>query len=748
MRRTIVLTAVVAALFPAPFLQAETDGHPDIQIKRSAGAITVDGDLSDPGWAGAARVDQWWETNPGDNLEPKVKSVGYLTYDDKFFYAAFEFSDPDPTTVRAPYGDHDNVSGNLDDYAGVILDTRNDGKTAMMFLANPRGIQYDAISDDTTGNEDNSPDFYWDSAGRITKTGWTLEIRIPFSSLRYNQGDPQAWGILLYRNRPRDRRYQMFANKIPRGSNCFICNEDKLVGLSGLPSGSHLVAAPYVTARLEQTPREGLGKLQSKNLETDAGLDSKWNPTADTAVDLTLNPDFSQVESDATAISTNERFAIFYPEKRPFFLEGVELFNTPLRAVYTRTITAPRWGLRSTGKFSSNAYTLLIAQDRGGGLVVLPGPSGSDFANQDFSSTVGIGRLRHDFGKSFVSGLFTDRENQGGGHNRVFGPDFQWRSGSQTLTGQLLISDTVTPNRPTVTDQWMGQKLSSHAGDLSWKFNSPKVDLYTEYVDFGNGFRADDGFIPQVGFRENFGEGGYTFRPKGIFSRVRTFALADYQSNTDGQLLFREVSFGSSFDARYNINGRFRMSYVRVRSGNLTLPRRQLRYALSASPNRFVSGEVSGWVGEEVDFVRSRLGRGANIALSGTLRPTDHLAFELSSSLLFLNVIPDEGPRDEYHRLFTAQVERLRTTYTFSSKAFLRLITQNVRNRNNPTLYKSDDVRRRSGSVTDSLLVAYKLNFQTVIYVGLGDSNSLTEENHLKANDRQLFMKLSYAFQR
>ncbi|HVT05603.1 MAG TPA: carbohydrate binding family 9 domain-containing protein, partial [Thermoanaerobaculia bacterium] len=221
MRKTVLLAGACAALLFPLFAEAETDGHAKIQVQRAAGSISVDGDLSDPGWAGAARVDQWWETNPGDNTEPKVKSVGYLTYDDKFFYAAFEFSDPEPSKVRAPYGDHDNVSGNLDDYAGVILDTRNDGKTAMMFLANPRGIQYDAISDDTSGNEDNSPDFYWDSAGRITKDGWTLEIRIPFSSLRYNQGDPQEWGVLLYRNRPRERRYQMFANKIPRGSNCF-----------------------------------------------------------------------------------------------------------------------------------------------------------------------------------------------------------------------------------------------------------------------------------------------------------------------------------------------------------------------------------------------------------------------------------------------------------------------------------------------------------------------------------------------
>src|SRR5712691_2981474 len=198
---------------------------PTIQIARAAGSIKIDGDLTDAGWKGATRVDQWWETNPGDNLEPKAKSVGWLTYDERFFYAAFEFTDPEPQKIRAPFNDRDHIGGNTDDYGGVILDARNDGKTAVLFLVNPRNIQYDSVSDDTTGNEDSSPDFFWDSATKINDHGWTLEIRIPFSSLRYSGTNPNQWGIMLYRNWPRDRRYQIFANKLPRGSNCFICNE-------------------------------------------------------------------------------------------------------------------------------------------------------------------------------------------------------------------------------------------------------------------------------------------------------------------------------------------------------------------------------------------------------------------------------------------------------------------------------------------------------------------------------------------
>src|SRR6059036_2768845 len=167
-----LLNIVGALVLAAAALGAEPDPDPaPIGIHRAAGTITVDGDLSDEGWKGAVRIDTWYEVNPGDNTPPKVKNTGYLAYDDKFFYAAFEFEDPDPAKIRAPLGDRDNVPGSTD-YGGVILDTRNDGKTGLLLLANPRGIQYDAVSDDSMGNEDPSPDFYWDSVARITQDGW------------------------------------------------------------------------------------------------------------------------------------------------------------------------------------------------------------------------------------------------------------------------------------------------------------------------------------------------------------------------------------------------------------------------------------------------------------------------------------------------------------------------------------------------------------------------------------------------
>ncbi|MGZ5476763.1 MAG: DUF5916 domain-containing protein, partial [Thermoanaerobaculia bacterium] len=676
------LLVVLAMLFARPALAQEP--APTFHIPKAGGEVRIDGDLSDPAWKDALRIDKWYETNPGDNLEPRVRSVGYLTYDNKFLYAGFEFFD-DPSKIRSPYNDRDHIGGNTDDYGGIILDTRNDRRTSVLLLANARNIQYDAVTDDSTG-EDSAPDFFWDSATKITDKGWVLEMRVPFSSLRYDNPNPSEWGIMLYRNQPRDRRYQMFSNKLPRGSNCFICNRSPVVGLEGLPSGGHLVAAPYVTARQIGENRDGLGTpFRNRSAKGDGGFDLKWTPNADTAIDATLNPDFSQIESDAAVISTNERFAIFLDEKRPFFLEGVELLKTPIQAVYTRTITSPRWGLRSTGKNGSNQYTILVAQDRGGGNVILPSPLGSDFADQEFSSTVLIGRYKHDIGKSFLSFLGTARESGGGAHNRVFGPDFEWRINEhETITGQLLMSDSRTPNRPDLATEWDGRKLSSHAADLWWQHQTKTFDFFTEAKSIGDQFRADNGFVPQAGYRMNYAEAGYTTRPTGFFNRIRTFAIAEYDSLQDGSRLYSLLSAGFGADGRFQSFTRIRYAYEHLRNGDSMFARHQLLYNLQFSLSRVISQIfLNGWAGQDVDFANNRLGRGASVQLGGTVRPTDHLELNLTNTVRWLNV-PVNGLND---RLFTAQVERVTARYTFNAKTFVRAIVQNQRTNSDQPLY-------------------------------------------------------------
>jgi len=730
---------------PALFSQQVEPAAP-IAIKRSTGPITVDGDLSDPGWQGATKVETWYEVNPGDNTEPKVKNVGYLAYDEKFFYAAFEFADPQIGKLRAPYGDRDNVPSSTD-YGGIILDTQNEGKRATMFLANPRGIQYDAITDDATG-EDDSPDFFWDSAAKVNGKGWVLELRVPFSTLRYAEKEPQTWRIMLYRNYPRDFRYQFFSSRLPRGGNCFICRSTTLTGLTGLPSGGKLIIAPYVTGSYEESPRAGLGTpLEGGDAEGDAGVDAKWTPNENTVIDATLNPDFSQIESDVAQIGANERFALFFPEKRPFFLEGIDLFRTPLQAVYTRTITSPRWGVRSTGRFAGAAYTALLAEDRGGGSVILPGPNGSGLADQDFRSYVFMGRLRHDLGRSFVSLLGTAREIRGGGHNRVLGPDFEWRPTEQDqITGQLLFSQSETPNRPDLADEWDGRKLSGHAGEIWWSRSTRTQDYFAWYRDVADEFRADNGFMPQVGYRRSFGEAGRTFRPTGFFRRIRTFFVAHYDAARDGSLIFRRIMPGVGIDALWNSFIRFELQVDKVRAGARTFDRNRLGYILESSPGRLLNRVgINGAIGEEVDFANSRPAEGGTINAFATVRPTDHLELRFDGSRRWLDVDSEDGRSG---RLFTASVARLRAQYTFSARMFLRLIGQYVETDRDPSLY-TFEVSEKDASQTTSVLFAYKLNWQSVLFVGYGDDlEHLPDTDALEPSSRQFFVKISYAFQR
>jgi hypothetical protein len=749
--RVVLVCAALASSFGPRAVAASTADEPvpaGLPITRIHKPIVVDGRLDDAAWREATPITRWFEFNPGDNTPPRVKTVGYLAYDEHFVYVGLRLDDPDPARIRAPLGDRDNLSSSTD-YAGVILDSRNDGRTAVLFLANARGLQYDAVTDDGGSGEDSSPDFYWDAAGAITKTGWSLEIRIPFTSLRYRNADPQTWGVMLYRNYPRDFRYQFATTRIPKGSSCFICHSNKLTGLRGLPNAGHLVAAPHVSARESAAPEGDPGTpLKNGSVHGDAGLDVKWTPNAGVAIDATLNPDFSQVESDVAQISANERFALFYQEKRPFFLEGINLFSTPIQAVYTRTITSPRFGLRGTGKWGSLAFTGLVADDRGGGQVVLPGPNGSDFANQDFRSLVGVGRLRRDFGASFASLLVSDREQAGGSFNRVLGPDFQWRPNEKDVVGgQFLWSSTRTPNRPDLAAQWDGRTLADHALDASWFRSTSSYDVTADYRDVGAGFRADNGFVPQAGYREGYFEPAYTWRPKtGLVRRLRTYFITDYSEDRDGRLLSRTLSPGLGLDARWYTFVRVRYTWERLRAGagDQTLPRRRLLVTVTSSPSRLLSGiSLDGYVGSDIDFDGARRGVGGNVTLSVPFRLTDHLELRLDEQARWLNVDTGSGPRA---RLFTARVDRTRITYTLTSRAFVRLIGQYVSTRRDPSLYASQ-VDRNDGSFTGSALLAYKLNWQTVLYAGYGDNRDRLASGDLAPSERQFFVKLSYALQ-
>lgn len=737
--RTTTLVTLTASILVA----AETTvPKPAPQhLPRTSGSISVDGDLDDPGWKTSLVVDRFYETSPGNNIPAKVKTTAYLTYDDRYFYIGIKAHDPEPSKIRAPYVERDQVIG-TDDNIAVFIDPRNDKRSAMEFRVNPRGIQADGIFDDATITEDFSPDFFYDTAAKVTSDGWQAEFGIPLTTLRYPKTDPQTWSILLWRNYPRDFRYAFYSAPIERGSNCYICNNHELTGITQLPSSHHLVAAPFATAsnlRHRDNPEDRF----TNDLDGNVGVDIKWNPTANSAIDATIQPDFSQVEADIPQIAENQRFALFFPEKRPFFLEGADLLNSPIQFIYTRTITDPDWGFRATGKLGATSYTLLTAQDQGGGLVVLPGAAFSLFAPQDFKSTVALGRLRHDFGLSFGSFMFTDREISGGGHNRVLGPDAQWRpSNSDVVTGQVLYSNTENPDLPPF---FRPERASSHAGTITWDHNVQRYDWRLRYNDYGDDFRADTGFVPQVGFREGLGFFGLRFYPDGKFLNfIRTYVVADKLYHTNGDDLGHDYYPGIFVQGSRNLAGQFELHDNKVQVGDQLLTQQFLTYFLQFDPSRrFPRITFQGKVGDLIDFENGRVGTGTNISLQATIRPFDHLTLVADATREWLDL--KEGSANG--RLYTALIERLKAIYVFNSRSFVRIIGQYVTTTRDASLY-TFDVDKRDGRFLASVLYGYRLNWQTVLFIGYGDSGLVNSANALVPTDRSVFFKVSYAWQR
>lgn len=739
---------LLMTLFVAPLCAAEGEFPPPEPrpLPRTSTAIDVDGDLNDSGWAGALVIDRFYETSPGNNTEPKAKTTAYLAYDDHYFYIGIKADDPEPSRIRAPFVERDQVLG-TDDNIAVFLDTRNDKRTAMELRVSPRGIQADGFYDDTNGTEDFSPDFFYDTAAKITSEGWQAEYRVPLTTLRYSKQDPQTWGILIWRNYPRDFRYAYHSSPIERSSNCVICHTMEMTGITTLPTSHHLVVTPYVTGS-EQWQRETPGDENSSFKGTgdgNGGVDVKWNPSAGAAIDATINPDFSQVESDVAQIAVNQRFALFFPEKRPFFQERADLFNSPIQVAYTRTITDPDWGLRATGKIGNTSYTVLSGDDQGGGLVVLPGPTFSLFAPQDFKSYVTLGRLRQDFGLSFGSFIMTDREISGGGYNRVFGPDGQWRpTDADIVTGQFLYSSTQNPNEPDVYPLFTGQSFNDFAGTIAWNHQVQRYDFRILYNQYGDDFRADTGFVPQVGFREPLASAGLHFYPTGKqFSYIRVYGVADKLYLNNGDNLGHDYYPGIFCIGVRNLNTWAEFHDNQVSVADQLLTQDYLQYFFQFDPTRwFPRITIQGRTGDMIDFDNARVGKGSNIAFEVTVRPTVHLTLIGDATREWLDI--DEP--SAHGRLYTATIGRIKGVYTFDARSFVRVIGQRVTTTYDPGLY-SFPVPERDGRFLASILYGYRFNWQTVFFIGYGDNGLVTESNSLFHTDHSFFVKLSYAWQ-
>jgi hypothetical protein len=421
---------------------------------------TIDGKLDDEVWQTAALLKDFYQTQPGDNLIPENKTEVRLGFDSRFIYIAFHCFD-DPTKVRANIAKRDNIWD--DDYVGILFDTFNDQRRAYEFDFNPLGVQADGIWTEGQG-EDFSLDLVMESKGMVTTDGYTIEVAIPFKSLRYVAGKDKLWGVHFWRRTKRLNNSLDMWIPMDRDKGSWLAQAGHISGLEGIDTERTLELIPSLT--VSQTSRRvrtfGLnsgadqGRMLNEPVDVDPGLTGKYTLTPTVTLDFAINPDFAQVEADQLVVTANQRFPIFFEEKRPFFLEGIDIFNTQIAAVHTRAIVDPDFATKLTGKLGRNTFGLLVASDNGPGnlssdergdlaaclerRVLNPSVACGNDRVVDKNATVGILRLKRDIGNSdsFIGFIgtyrrFVDRYNELGGF------DGRFRFNKQTTFGWQVL---------------------------------------------------------------------------------------------------------------------------------------------------------------------------------------------------------------------------------------------------------------------------------------------------------------------
>jgi hypothetical protein len=341
----------LALTIAAPAALAAPPGGPSEEnlpvLVKAAVPPVIDGVLDDPAWAAGLKFDGFKTFKPDYNKDASQRTEAYIAYDAENFYFAFRCFDSEPAKIKAAVSKRDNVF--QDDLAFINIDTFNDRQSAFAFIVNPLGIQGDGMVN-VQGNLETSFDAVWYSKGAIDDKGWTAEGRIPLQSIRFPNKDVLTWRILFIRFFTRTSEQVSFPPIDPNYGS--LMGQAQPVQLSGLKYERVVELLPAFTfGRTQEATEASEGRLvRNRDLDiNDVSLTGKLGLTSDLTLDGTYNPDFSQVEADAGQIDFNQRYALYYEEKRPFFLEGSDLWqfggameDAPLYSlVYTRTIVDP-----------------------------------------------------------------------------------------------------------------------------------------------------------------------------------------------------------------------------------------------------------------------------------------------------------------------------------------------------------------------------------------------------------------------
>ena len=465
--------------------------------------IDIDGEIDEAAWEDAPVLTGFTQFDPVEGAPATQRTEARVLVTDDAIYFAVKAYDNVDGGVRATLGDRDSFARS-DDYVRFIVDTFNDRRRGYVIMVNPYGVQQDGLWVVGGGGSrerrfgppiDWNPDFVWDSGGKLHDWGYAVEVKVPFKSIRFREEAVQNWGLQIERRIARNGYSESWA---PVTANVANKMEQfgRLTGLRELDPGLFFEVNPVQTFSRQGRYDSDAGGLQRGGVDGDFGLNVTYGITSNLTLDGTYNPDFSQVEADAGQIAVNERFALYLREKRPFFLEGTEIFRLPQQLVYTRSIINPVAGAKLQGKIGSFNAGYLGAVDEVGD---------PDNTGGITNPVVNIFRLRRDLGTtSNVGMVYTDRTYHGNRFNRLVG-----------LDGRFQIRDRYTVTLLAAGSRTMqGEPGATHGGLVSAQLARSGRNLQFDvgFQDLSNDFVAGSGFIRRTGTARYNTRVSYNFR--------------------------------------------------------------------------------------------------------------------------------------------------------------------------------------------------------------------------------------------
>lgn len=711
------------------------------------------------------KVDGFVQRDPKDGAPISQKTEVYLGYTDRNLYVVCVCFDSEPDKIRSRMVRREQI--NDDDQFGFVLDTFHDKKNGVFFFMNPAGVQQDGIW--TEREPDYSYDMLWNSDARLTGRGYVVWFEIPFKSLRFPATDAHTWGLFFERDIKRNNEYSFYPH-ITSNAQGFLSQETEMDGLEKISPGRNLQFIPYASVRTfraldDRDPDHP--HFHGKHIEPRLGLDSKMVIKDALVLDATINPDFAQVESDEPQVTVNQRFEVFFPEKRPFFLENATFFDTPMQLVFTRRIADPEYGVRLTGKLGPWAVGALFANDKSPGRSVPP----SDPLDGE-KAYYTVLRVNRDIGKESTIGLiYTDREQGTAapatetlctdtpctvGSNRVGGIDAKikfnskWTAQGQAVVGHSKFSDG-----------------SQQGGPAYWAFvarSSRKLEFNSLYQDTAAHFATETGFFRRPDIRRFSNFALYRFRPEGkhlVWHGPGLFTINNWDHTGTRLEWFANANYRWIFQ-RQTVFGFFsNLGHERLRpvdfdtlTANRDYAHRHSGFFWETSYFKQVSlsGEA-GW-GTDTNFDPAVgppvLANSSYANITATVRPVRGLTVDNTYLLTRLQDLRTGA------NIFNNHIIRSKWNYQFTRAFSLRVIGQYNATLSNPELTSLQNAKNVNADILFTYLphpgtavyVGYNSNLQNLDRsLGLDPNGNLLRTRDSFLNDgRQFFVKVSYLF--